>query len=137
MLGMRRFARVVLLMALLAASGCGSDPSLRSLEKDPTATYILPGTHLESEFKDKSGTVLGKPRHAKITRVFSLGTVAPDDAVPAVAAYARSHGWTIDYSRPESFTATKRIDAIRAELLATVSSLGEPETKLYVYLTAF
>jgi hypothetical protein len=38
MLGMRRSFPVALLIALLSTSGCGTDPPLRSFERDPMAT---------------------------------------------------------------------------------------------------
>ncbi|WP_457111533.1 hypothetical protein [Marmoricola sp. URHA0025 HA25] len=100
------------------------------------ATFTVRGTHLEKESKEKSGTTLGKPVHASITRRFSLGEVAPEEAVAAAGAFARDHGWTPESSRPDSFGATKRIDGIRAELLVTFGSLGGGPA-LTVYLTAF
>ncbi|MBW8751701.1 MAG: hypothetical protein JF565_09800 [Propionibacteriales bacterium] len=136
MLGMRPTFTVVLLLALLTTSGCGADPSLRSLERDPMAAFSVRGTHLERESKDKRGTTLGMPVHASITRRFSLGSVAPDDAVTTAAAYAKAHGWTPENSRPSSFSAHKRIDGIRAELLVTSGPVGGTGA-LYVYLTAF
>jgi hypothetical protein len=136
MLGMRRASALGLLIALLATSGCGSDPSLRSLEKDPTASFVVPGTHLEHESKHKSGTTLGMPVHASITRRFSLGEVAPEDAVARAAQFAMAHGWAQEFSPDGSFSATKRIDAIRAELLVTAPTYDRTDV-LYLYLNAY
>ena len=135
MLGMRRTASMAFLLALLATSGCGSDPSLQALEKDPTASFAVPGTHLEYESKHNGGTTLGKPVHAKITRQFALGDVPPEKAVATVSEFARAHGWTPEFSRAASFSAHKRIDGVRAELVATFDS-GDGTPSLYVYLTA-
>ena len=136
MLSVRRLFCLALLFAVLTTSGCGADPSLRSLERDPMATFAVRGTHLDHESKDKSGTTLGMPVHAKITRRFSIGAVAPDDAVAAAATYAKAHGWTTRYSRPSSFSAEKRMDAVRAELLVASGPVGGTDS-LYIYLTAF
>jgi hypothetical protein len=137
MLGKRRARQLALALLVLATAGCGTDPSLRSLEKDPTATLVVSGTHLDHESKERSHTALGMPVHAQITRRFALGNVAPEDAVAEAREFAIAHGWTPERSRPASFSATKRIDAIRADLLVTVPTYNGPGASLYVYLTAF
>jgi hypothetical protein len=119
-----------------ALGGCGHDQRLQDLESDPMGSATFPGTSLAYEAKTESGTSLGKPVHAKITRRFSLDEATAQGAVADAAEQATTAGWTqVRWRGKTSFSTTKLIGNTAAELLVTVA-LFEGEQALFVYLTA-
>lgn len=120
----------VALAAVVGISGCGhEDASIEALKADPMATVSVPGFKPTTTDTRSSGSALGKPRHAQITRVFR----GPNDVIRqgelvAVAELAREHGWEVHRLAGGLYEGTKLSQGIRMSIDVAVNTLQSPQT---------
>ena len=130
-------AVVVVLAGVVAAVALvvgrpGAD--LEHLRADPLARWVPEDAELTRSHERESGTSLGMPVYAGITRVFRT-----DDARTALAAAqdtAEQHGWAVEYRHADSFTAYRQVPGWRLTLSAVHARVDSVPGNLFVYLRA-
>lgn len=110
-------------------------PDLEALRADPMATWTPPAGHLTRSHERESGTTLGKPGYAGITRIFR--TADPQAAVTAAQAQAHRHGWRTRWQREGYFSAVRHVPGWRLELSVGRASVTGVPGNLYVSLAAY
>jgi hypothetical protein len=123
----------VLAVVLLVAGRPG--PDLAHLRADPLARWVPPDAELIRTHERESGTSLGKPVYAGITRVFRA-----EDAGAAMAAAedtAERRGWAVEYRHAGSFTAYRHVPDWRLELSVVQARVNGVPGNLFVYLRAY
>ena len=138
---MRRTLIVLLTLGLLAAGGWWwsqrPGPDLETLREDAFASWVPAGATLEREHQTRSGSTLGKPRYAHVTRVLDLGTRDAAKVLDEVVTMARAGGWTPGTRRDRAVGATRQVPGYRLELVAVVADVTGLEGDLVVTLTAY
>jgi hypothetical protein len=114
--------------ALGACSGGESHGSLKALQADPLARFIPPGSSEVHVVKTKSGTSLGKPRHAELIRELSAPGGVGQASLDAVASQARAAGWQVNQNSTGSYSGTKMIGDMRARFDVVIAIDRRPAT---------
>lgn len=112
----RRIGGVAAVLCAFVLGGCGSDPKLAALQGDPMAKATFAHTTLDHEFTTKSGTSLGKPVHAEITREFAFTGIAAQTLFDQAVALAGQHGWKQQFLRGTGYIGTRQIGDVPASL---------------------
>lgn len=112
-------------------------PDLVLLREDPLASWVPQGARVERSRESDSGTTLGMPHYARITRIFSLGDQDPDTVLDEARVVARDAGWTIDARRDDALNATRHEPDWRLELTVVSTTVEGVPGDLFVYLTAY
>ena len=116
-------AGVAALAVLVIALSRGGAPGveLQQLQDDPMAVYAPPGGTLIDSASRNSGTSLGRPVEAQVTRLFQLQAGAGRRALADARAEAEESGWTpAGAATKRGFVARKRLDDSDAELAVTL-----------------
>lgn len=137
----RRTLLVLLALTLVAGGGWWwsqrPGPDLEALREDPLASWVPAGATLERGHEARSGTTLGKPRYARVTRVFTLEDREPDAVLDEARAVASNAGWRIDRRSDDALTATRDEPDWRLELTVVTGTYEGVPGDLFVYLTAY
>jgi hypothetical protein len=140
-IGQRARTGVVVMVALAGLVGLivfvatRPGPDLAALRADPVARWVPAGGTLTRTHESRSGTTLGMPVYARVTRVFS--TPDPDAALEAAAALADSTGWQVDPDRARSVRATRHIPSYRLQLTVVPATVDGVPGNLFLYLAAY
>lgn len=112
-------------------------PDLVLLREDPLAGWDPDGATLDRSHESGSGTTLGKPHYARVTRVFTLEDREPDAVLDDAQVVARNAGWMIDRRSDDALTATRYVPDWRLDLTVVTGSFEGVRGDLFVYLTAY
>ena len=123
----------VVALVLHAAGRPG--PDLQALRADPMARWVPDGGTLTRRHESRSGTTLGKPEYARVTRVFR--TPDPESALQEAAVLAGGSGWQVDPDRARSVRATRQIPSYRLQLTVVPATVKGVPGNLIVYLAAY
>lgn len=110
-------------------------PDLEHLHADPLAHWVPPDAALTSTHERESGTSLGMPVYAGITRVFRARDARA--ALATAEATAEQHGWAVEYRHTDSFTANRQVQDWRLKLSVVHARVDRVPGNLFVYLTAY
>ena len=110
-------------------------PDLELLREDPLARWVPPGTALTRSHDRESGTSLGMPVYAGITRVFRAHDARA--ALEAAEDTAGAHGWAVEYRHTDSFTAYRQVPGWRLKLSVVHARVDGVSGNLFVYLSAY
>jgi hypothetical protein len=116
--GTGRIVRAVAVLALVLVTGCAAaDPELDALRSDPIATADVPGLTETQLFGQIEFTALGKHEPATLTRLFKTktGEVTAAD-LDRAAEQADADGWTLRQGPNATWTGTKDLDGVPADL---------------------
>jgi hypothetical protein len=117
LLGRKRMNGMAAVCCALVLGGCGgSDPKLTALQSDPVAKATFAHTTLDHEFTTKSGTSLGKPVHAEVTREFTFSGVTAQSLFDQAVTLAEQHGWKQQFRQGTGYIGTKEIGDVNASL---------------------
>ena len=111
-------------------------PDLVLLQEDPLAGWVPEGARLERQRESDSGTTLGKPDYARVTRIFTLGA-GPGAALDEAELVAGDAGWSIDTRSADALTATRHAPDWRLDLIVVADTVEGVRGDLFVYLTAY
>lgn len=125
-------AAVVAAVALVVAR---PGPDLEHLRADPLARWVPPDAALTSSHERESGTSLGMPVYAGITRVLRARHARA--ALAAAGDTAGQHGWAVEYRHTDSFTAYRQVPGWRLQLSVVHAHVDRVPGNLFVYLTAY
>ena len=138
---MRRTLALLLAVGLVAGGGWWwsqrPGPDLVLLREDPLAGWVPRGATLEGGHEKRSGTTLGKPQYARVTRVFVLEDRAPAVVLDEAQTVARAAGWTIDRRSDDALTATRYEADWRLTLTVVTGTFEGVPGDLFVYLAAY
>ena len=138
---MRRALALLIAVGLVAAGGWWVSqrpgPDLLLLREDPLAGWVPDGATVERVRESDSGTTLGKPAYARITRIFTLGAEEPGAALDEARLVARGAGWSIDRRSDHALTATRHERDWRLDLIVVADTVEGVPGDLFVYLTAY
>jgi hypothetical protein len=112
-------------------------PDLALLRDDPLAGWVPDGATLERSRESESGTTLGKPRYARVTRIFTLGAGGQGSALDEAQAAARDAGWTVERRSDDALTATRDEPDWRLDLIVVADTVRGVRGDFFVYLTAY
>ena len=126
---------VVGVVGLVVFAATRPGPDLAALRADAVARWVPAGGTLTRTHETRSGTTLGKPVYAGVTRVFSAPD--PDAALEAAEALADSTGWQVDTRRPDSVGASREIPDYRLELTVVRATVDGVPGNLFLYLAAY
>jgi hypothetical protein len=116
-LGRKRITSMAAVLCALVLGGCGgSDPRLTALQGDPIAKATFAHTTLDHEFTKKSGTSMGKPVHAEVTREFTFSGVTAQSLFEQAVALAEQYGWKQQFRQGTGYIGTKEIGDVSASL---------------------
>ena len=138
---MRRTLAVMVAVVLVVGGGWWlakrPDPDLALLRDDPLAGWVPDGARLERSRESESGTTLGMPDYARVTRVFTLGAEGPGAALDEARTVAEDAGWTIATRRDDALTATRDEPDWRLDLIVVADTVRGVRGDFFVYLTAY
>lgn len=112
-------------------------PDLVLLREDPLAGWVPDGARLQRSSESGSGTTLGKPHYARVTRVFTLEDREHDAVLDEAQVVARNAGWTIGRRSDDALTATRDEPDWRLELTVVTGTFEGVPGDLFVYLSAY
>lgn len=137
----RRALALLVALGLVAGGGwwCSQrpGPDLVLLREDPLAGWVPDGATLEKSSESDSGSTLGKPHYARVTRVLSLDARPPARVLDEAQAVAADAGWTIDRRSDDAVTATRHEPDWRLDLTVVHATVPGVRGDLFVYLTAY
>jgi hypothetical protein len=110
-------------------------PDLEHLRADPLARWVPPHAALTGGHELESGTSLGMPLYAGITRVFRVQDVQA--ALAAAEDTAEQHGWAVEYKHTDSFTAYRYVPDWRLKLSVVHARVDGVPGNFFVYLAAY
>jgi hypothetical protein len=132
---------------ILAAASCGGrdqrsrDPDLEVLRAQDIATAEIAGTEQGASEEQASGTSLGKPRYARLSRRLPIqSSVDPQTVLTAAVERTRNDGWTVKGEPPPSsdfaWVLGKTVDQQHLQVSISIQSVDGRQT-LIVSLANF
>jgi hypothetical protein len=124
-------------LALVLLTSCAAaNPGLDALRADPLVTADVPGLTETQLFGQIEFTAMGQHEPATLTRLFKTGArlVTATDLASA-AEQADADGWKLSPARNHTWTGTKTVGGIPADLLIRRNFSSADRVQVAVVLT--